>query len=232
MWSAWHCNEQVSQSVSRHGCRQLVPYQRGETAQWVHGGGWVLGLGRRERGGRGREGGKRQMCVEGFCVVVSHCSCSCWVGPKTTTRLVSDYSTPTFIFLCVPFSVLTALVSATLRTYKEEAVITGSAMAEWEQLTDVERTCLGVAFSRYCRRASATHTRRRPQQQLQSHTVAAAVTHPTLTCCRWHSSSHGTMPCTWPDGQPWYSDPLGHKVVARIPLFKQQELEEVRLKVW
>jgi hypothetical protein len=73
-------------------------------------------------------------------------------------------------------------------------------------------------------------------QPLHPLTAASCIppTPPPLfpnTTHRWHASSNGTLPCTWPDGTPWYSDPLGPLFVAGIPKDKQEELEEVRLKV-
>jgi hypothetical protein len=48
---------------------------------------------------------------------------------------------------------------------------------------------------------------------------------------RWYASAEGTTPATWPDGTPWYTDPLGPLFVAGIPPVKQQEMEEHCLKV-
>ena len=53
----------------------------------------------------------------------------------------------------------------------------------------------------------------------------------SMFSCRWHASANGSMPCCYPDGTPWYSDPLGPLFVAGIPPEEQQRWQEVRLKV-
>lgn len=47
---------------------------------------------------------------------------------------------------------------------------------------------------------------------------------------RWHGSAGGRKPCTWPDGTPWYTDPLGPLFVAALSPAQQQEVEETWLK--
>lgn len=52
----------------------------------------------------------------------------------------------------------------------------------------------------------------------------------SVSFARWYASAEGTTPATWPDGTPWYTDPLGPLFVAGIPPAKQQEMEEHCLK--